>query len=463
MSEHKLNILVIDDDLVYRNVLRSLLKERCDVLTVEAPSLAFKVLASNTVDVVICDFVLPEMNGLKVLDTIKEQYPHIEVIMISATGEMDTVIQALRRGASDYFKKPFTAQELWLALERTKRFAALSQRVSTAEKKNSALKALFSHEHEMNLVGTSPAIASVKEQMKMVAQTPDTSVLIIGESGTGKELIARGIHDLSRRKGEIFAAVNMSAIPESLFESEFFGHKKGSFTGAITDKAGWFESANGGTLFFDEIGEMTLGLQVKLLRVLEDRTLVKVGTQKEQPFDIRIVSATNMPVAELEGGKNFRLDLFHRLGTFIIELPPLRDRRSDIPDLTEFFLCTIARKMGKHISSVHPSVYELFDSYSFPGNIRELRNLVERAIIMCQCSKLEAQHFTASAWKNSLRVTTAPDVAMTFDLQEIEKQTIVRALEKVKYNKAEASRLLNIEWNALHRRIQKHSIAMPAE
>lgn len=174
--------------------------------------------------------------------------------------------------------------------------------------------------------------------MKMVAQTPDTSVLIIGESGTGKELVARGIHNLSNRKGESFGAVNMSAVPESLFESEFFGHKKGSFTGAIADKAGWFESVNKGTLFFDEIGEMSISLQVKLLRVLEDRKFTKVGTQKEQSFDLRIVAATNKTIEHLTDGKSFRQDLFHRLGTFVIQLPPLRKRKDDIPKLAEYFL-----------------------------------------------------------------------------------------------------------------------------
>jgi DNA-binding NtrC family response regulator len=460
MAHNNLNILVIDDDPVYRNLLRTILKDRVDVLAVEAPSLAFKVLENDHVDIVICDFKLPEMDGLQVLQKIKAEHPGLEVIMISSTGDIDTVIESLRKGAADYFRKPFTANEIWLSLERTRRYVEINEKLSRASSKNATLKAQVNSLFGMPFVGDTEGILAIKHQVEMVAQTPDTSVLIIGESGTGKELVARGIHNLSRRKDEIFGAVNMSAIPESLFESEFFGHKKGSFTGAIADRAGWFESANGGTLFFDEIGEMSMSLQVKLLRVLEDRRFVKVGAQREQQFDIRVVSATNKSVDVLTDGKSFRLDLFHRLGTFVIHLPPLRERKSDIPALTDFFLSSVSKKMGKNITSIHPSVHEVLASYHFPGNIRELRNLVERAVIICQGKELTPQHFGlgASFQPQGIQAQEPPP---TFDLHEIERVTIVRALQKVQYNKAEAARLLNIEWNALYRRIQKHGIEMP--
>jgi len=242
--------------------------------------------------------------------------------MISSSGDMETVIGALRKGAADYLRKPFTAPEIWVAIERTRKVSELSTNLNHFKKRNSLLTEVVNRELGYLIIGKSAEIKDIKQQMQRVAQTPDTSVLIIGESGTGKELIARGIHHLSSRKDELFGAVNMSAVPESLFESEFFGHKKGSFTGAITDRAGWFETANYGTLFFDEIGEMSMPLQVKLLRVLEDRHYTKVGSQQEQHFDVRIVAATNKSITELSSGKNFRLDLYHRLSTFIIELPP---------------------------------------------------------------------------------------------------------------------------------------------
>ncbi|MCG8698204.1 MAG: sigma-54 dependent transcriptional regulator, partial [Bacteroidales bacterium] len=421
----------------------------------------FKILQNEKIELVICDFKLPEMNGLKVLSKIKEEFSDIEVIMISSSADMDTVIEALRKGAVDFFKKPFTAPELWVAIERTLKFKEVNHDLSESKKQHIALKNEYQKELGYQIIGSSAEIKTVQQQMKMVAQTPDTSVLIIGESGTGKELVARGIHELSTRNNQIFGAVNMSAIPENLFESEFFGHKKGSFTGAIADKAGWFETSCGGTLFLDEIGEMTLALQVKLLRVLEDRKFVKVGAQKEQQFDIRIVAATNKSVEQLTNGTDFRLDLFHRLGTFIIHLPALKERVNDIPELTEYFLSGLSAKMGKQIKKIHPDVYKLLQQHPFPGNIRELKNLVERAVIMCQGNEILPQHFGLQ--ESTTPPLSEPGIENLFDLKELERRTILRALEKVNYNKAEAARLLNIEWNALYRRLQKYGIEIPKE
>lgn len=461
MKRKALNILVIDDDPIIRNLMRAILKEKSNVFAVETPSLAFKILKNEAVDIIICDFQLPEMNGLRVLEKIKEEYPDIEVIMISNSGDMDTVIDALRKGAADFFKKPFTAAEIWVAIERTKRFSELYSDLNQYKKKTSILQKEINQALGYQIIGTSVDIENIKQQMKMVADTPDTSVLIIGESGTGKELVARGIHILSKRKDEFFGAVNMSAVPESLFESEFFGHKKGSFTGAIADKAGWFETSNKGTLFFDEIGEMSRSLQVKLLRVLEDRKFTKVGTQREQQFDIRFIAATNKNLEYLTDGKDFRSDLFHRLSTFIIQLNPLRERKSDIPELSYYFLSSLSKKMGKSISRIHPSVFELFNNYAFPGNIRELKNIIERAVIVCQKGKeLLPQHFSLLLSKDSSMSPLEQD-RNTFDLKEQEKQTIIMALQKVNYNKAEAARLLDLDWNALYRRILKYKIELP--
>ena len=297
------NILIIDDDPVYRRLSSSILKERFTVFTADAPSAGFEILKNEKIDYVICDYRLPEMDGLGVLERIKTDYPHIEVIMVSDSGNMDTVIEALRRGAVDYFKKPFTPADIWMSIEKTQRFTKLKKDFQLEKNKSSRLRQWVDKEVSIQMIGESPAIEEIKNQVRLVARTPDTSVLIIGESGTGKELVARGIHDLSARRDELFGAVNMSAIPESLFESEFFGHKKGSFTGAIADKAGWFETTDKGSLFLDEIGDMPHNLQVKLLRVLEEKKYIKVGTQKEQTFDIRIIAATNKSLEEISNPK----------------------------------------------------------------------------------------------------------------------------------------------------------------
>lgn len=378
------NILIIDDDPVYRRLSSSILKERFTVFTADAPSAGFEILKNEKIDYVICDYRLPEMDGLGVLERIKTDYPHIEVIMVSDSGNMDTVIEALRRGAVDYFKKPFTPADIWMSIEKTQRFTKLKKDFQLEKNKSSRLRQWVDKEVSIQMIGESPAIEEIKNQVRLVARTPDTSVLIIGESGTGKELVARGIHDLSARRDELFGAVNMSAIPESLFESEFFGHKKGSFTGAIADKAGWFETTDKGSLFLDEIGDMPHNLQVKLLRVLEEKKYIKVGTQKEQTFDIRIIAATNKSLEEISNPKFFRTDLFHRIGTFIIHLPPLRKRKEDIPLLVEYFVEQFSEKMAKSNIQVAPEVFDLLQGYSFPGNIRELRNLIERAVILCK-------------------------------------------------------------------------------
>ena len=457
MEDKQLSILIIDDDPIYRKLSGSILKDRFNVYSAEAPSVGFNILKSNKIDFVICDYMLPEMNGLEVLERIKRDFPHIETIMISDSGNMDTVIEALRQGAIDYFRKPFTPADIWLSIERTIKYSKLKQSFDNEKNKNKHLKELVDREFGIEMIGKSSVIDEIKSQMRMVAQTPDTSVLILGESGTGKELVAKGIHNLSRRKDEFFGAVNMSAISENLFESEFFGHKKGSFTGAISDKAGWFETSDKGTLFLDEIGEITSNLQVKLLRVLEDRTFTKVGTQTNKSFDVRIIAATNKPIEELSTGKNFRLDLYHRIGTFIIYLPPLRDRKADIPELVDYFLKYFSKKMGKNVTKVNRGVYDLLNNYNFPGNIRELRNLMERAVILCDSNELSVRNFQLMKSATNSDNSILNDI---LNLEELEKQAILKALEKTNNNKSEAAKLLNIEWNALYRRLQKYDITI---
>ncbi len=461
MEEKRLNILVLDDDPIIRSVLKSMLKEKTNVLTAEKPSIAFKILKESPIDVLISDFMMPEMDGLDVLKKVKNEYPDIEVIMISAEGNMDTVIGALRQGAVDYFRKPFRSEDIWISIERTRKFAELNANLNSYKNRSEYLQSVINEKIGEEIVGQTSSMEEIKKQMHQVAKTSDTSVLILGESGTGKELVARGIHKMSDRKDEVFGAVNMSAVPDTLFESEFFGHKKGSFTGAVADKAGWFEMANKGTLFFDEIGEMDHSLQVKLLRVLEDRKFTRVGTQKEQSFDVRIIAATNKTVEEMSSGKIFRSDLYYRLSTFTIYLPPLRERRDDIPLIIDHFFKTLVKKMGKNIKKVNPEVIKILKQYDFPGNIRELRNLMERAIIICDDKELLPSHFPHIIMPGKGGAPTGAGQGPggeIYDLKEVEKNTIIKALEKTGYNKNEAAKLLNIDWNALYRRMQKYDL-----
>ncbi len=456
METMRLKILILDDDPVYRRLSSSILKERYHVFVAAKPSEAFSIMASESIDFIISDYRLPEMDGLEVLDRVKRDYPKTEIIMISDSGNIDTVIHALRKGAIDYFKKPFTAADIWMSIEKSRKYVALKNEYESEKRKSDNLQQYVNKEFAPDMIGNSSQMLEIRNQIALLAKTPDTSVLILGESGTGKELVARAIHNLSDRKQGFFGAVNMSAIPEQLFESEFFGHKKGSFTGAVSDKTGWFESANKGTLFLDEIGDMPLNLQVKLLRVLEDRTYTKIGTQKAVPFDVRIIAATNRPVNEIAGNQNFRSDLFHRLGTFIIHMPPLRERKDDIELLVRYFVCQFASKMNKTIHGINPEVFRLLQHYPFPGNIRELRNIIERAVILSvngvigENSVMLIGNFTKNEENDS--------GTEIFNLAEIEKLTIMRALNHTNNNIAEAARLLNIEWNALYRRIGKHNI-----
>lgn len=451
----KLNILVLDDDKLYGKLAASMLKQNFSVYTALRPSLAFDILASEDIDILICDYRLPEMDGIDVIRNVKEKYPGIEIIMISSYADMDTVIESFRIGAVDFFQKPFDFESVKISIERTKKFVYLNKKISEIERSNSLLNRELKEKEGFELVSCSAVMDEIKQVMYKVAQSADTSVIITGESGVGKELVARGIHHMSGRKENYFGAINMSAIPESLFESEFFGHKKGAFTGAIADKAGWFEIANKGSLFLDEVGDMPYNQQIKLLRVLEDRKFIKVGSQKEQEFDIRLIAATNKDVNTLKSGsESFRLDLFHRLGTFEIYVPPLRERQEDIPVLLNYFISRFAGKMGKNIKGIDPVSLQDLVAYTFPGNVRELRNLVERAVILCDCDTLNIGHFpningVGKAIENKAKV---------FDLEVVERNTILSALKEVNYNKTKAAKLLNINWNALHRRLQKFNI-----
>lgn len=458
---NKIRILIVDDEpRVVEEIEEFLVSKKFIVFKAYSPSDAFSILSKEQINIVILDIKLPEMDGIEVLKKIKADNNDTEVIMISGHGDMDTVIQAMRYGASDYFAKPFRLFDINNAIARTKKYIDLNKKLQRAENSVLNLSKKILNNLSNQLIGNSKSIKDLINMMSMVAQADNTSVLILGESGTGKELVANGIHQLSKRSNKLFYSVNCSAIPESLFESEFFGHKKGAFTGALEDKPGWFEIADKGTLFLDEISDMPLNQQAKLLRILEDRKVSKVGSRTTKNVDVRVIAASNTNLDKLANENKFRVDLFHRLSVFVIKIAPLRERKDDIPLLFDHYLKIYARQMDKSISNVENSVIEYLTAYDFPGNIRELKNIVERAVILCMSNTITLEHISISGDKiirKNVGESSKVD-EIDLDIEKNEKRLIETALSKSGNNKSKAAELLNITWQALDRRIKKYGL-----
>lgn len=450
---NELNLLIVDDEKAYReNIEEFFSNSKMKTFSAELPSLAFDILKKNKIDIVILDLRLPEMNGLDVLKEIKKLHLEIEVIIITGHGDMDSVIKAMRLGAIDFFTKPFRLIEVQNAIERTKKFIYLQKKLNEVEMNYSLVSKELKEKFGNNIIGKSKEIKNVLNLMAKVAKAGNTSVLITGESGTGKELVARGIHSLSDRKDHYFYAVNCSAVPENLFESSFFGHKKGAFTGANEDKKGWFEIASKGTLFLDEIGDMPAAQQSKFLRVLEEKMIRKVGSHIEIPVDVRIIAATNKDAKKLITNSVLRADLYHRLSSFEIHIPPLRERIEDIPLLADHFIELFSVNLKKNIKDINRNALEKLMAYDFPGNIRELKNLIEKAVILCDGEKLSTGYFGFAGEEYPEKIKDS------YNLHNIERNIIEKALQKTRFNKTKAAELLNITRQALDRRIEKYRL-----
>jgi len=459
---NSLAILILDDEKKITDRLSSFLrKKKFSVFTANSPGTAFNILQDNKIDILISDIMLPEMNGIEVLQKVKVEYPEIEVIMISGHGDMDTVIEATRNGAVDYIRKPFGPLDIQLAIERTGKYVTLQShlhnvenKLQIAENQKSLINRQLENLIEKDLIGESRAIKNVLKMALKSAEDKDVSVLITGENGTGKEIIARIIHYASPRKRNAFFPVNSAAIPEHLLESEFFGHKKGAFTGATENKKGCFELACGGTLFLDEIADMPLSLQSKLLRALEEKRIKPVGSDKEIEVDVRIISATNKHIDKLVEDDKFRIDLYHRINTLIIEIPPLRKRKEDIKPLLNHFVTQFARRKNKPIPQIDPNLIKELKNYTFPGNVRELRNMVERALILTNSDQLSIGDFNCS-----LNFSKTKQAAIhTLNLHDLEITAIKEALSQTNFNQVQAAALLGISNDALFRRIKKYKI-----
>jgi len=461
MDKDKISVLILDDEKHFTEELAEFL-ELSGHIVYESNTVAegMAMLDKNPIDLLILDIRLPGADGLDILKKVKAERPMLEVIIVSGHGDMETVIKAMRLGAFDYLRKPFRHIDIQIAIERSQKFLILQHKLKTAEEKNSLISKSMEEQINRQFIGVSSAIQRILEQAMMAAQYPDTNVLITGESGTGKENIARIIHYGSSRKKNLFCAVNSSAITDSLLESEFFGHKKGSFTGAISDKKGFFEISDEGTLFLDEIADMPLNLQAKILRSIEEKVITRVGDTVPIKTNFRIISATNYSLDSMVKEKRFRLDLLHRLNTLQIHIPPLRERTEDIKPLIESFVSEFAIKMNKPVPGISKSIVDELSNYSFPGNVRELRNMVERAIIFSKGDKLTIEDFNVYARPSAPPSPPPIQNQSLSDLQIKEKEFILDTLKECHFNQTEAANQLGISRDALIRKMKKYAITV---
>jgi two-component system response regulator PilR (NtrC family) len=451
-------ILVVDDERSMRDFLSIMLKKAgYDVTTAIDGDEAVKILHKDIFDLVITDLKMPKVDGLQVLKTVKELSPDTVVIVITAFASTETTVEAMKEGAYDYITKPFQNDEMKIRIKK-----ALEKRRLSAEnillKKQLKDRAVFD-----NIIGKSEKIEKVFELVRKVSDSM-SNILIYGESGTGKELIARAIHFNSRKKDKPFVTINCGALPEGLLESELFGHMKGSFTGAVFNKEGLFEVANGGTIFLDEVGETSPAIQVKLLRVLQDKEFKRVGGTKEIKVDVRIITATNRDLSKAVSEGKFREDLYYRLNVIPITLPPLRERTDDIPLLADYFLNKFNKALNKNVKGFSQTTMELFRNYEWRGNVRELENVIERAVALSN-SEIITPEYLPDILRDSSRSSSAIPVNIPhegLDLEgligDIEKELLLKALEKTNWIKKDAAKLLHLNFRSFRYRLDKYNL-----
>jgi len=447
-------ILAIDDDDSLRRVVEyNLAEEGYRVITAADGRSGLEAYQRQPVDVVLTDIRMPGMEGIELLARLKAMQPELPVIMLTAFGTIDSAVEAMRLGAFDYLTKPFSRDQLRASVRKALEVAELRS-------ENRQLREVVSERFSFaNMIAGSRAMRAVSDTASRVAQT-DTTVLLTGESGTGKELLARAIHFNSGRARGAFVTVNCAAIPEQLLESELFGHRRGSFTGAVADKRGKFEMANGGTVFLDEIGELAPLLQVKLLRVLQEREIDKVGETRPIKIDVRVLAATNRDLEKMIAGATFREDLYYRLAVVSIRMPPLRERVDDIPLLVDGFLEKHAQRLGHARPAIQKDVYSAFNLYSWPGNIRELENVVERALVLDKdgvigLDDLPDRLRTPAQRIGNVRIEL-PDEGIS--LEKVERELILTALAKHDWNQTRAAAYLDVTRSTLLYRMQKYAL-----
>ena len=444
--KRKAKILVVDDEAIVRESLRDWLSD-CgyQVFTAENGHQALEIIERERLSIAITDLVMPEMDGIELMKRAKDIIPNIEVIIITAYGSITTAIAAMKEGAYDYIEKPFCPERAELLVQK------LVEHQGLIEENISLHQKLEERYRFENIIAKSPKMQQVIEVIKIVAKS-NATVLIMGDSGTGKELVARAIHAQSHRRGKPFIAVSCAALPESLLESELFGHEKGSFTGAYAQKKGKFEIANRGTLFLDEIGEMSTNIQVHLLRVLEEKEFTRVGGNELIKVDVRVVSATNKDIRKAVASGQFRDDVYYRLNVVTIELPPLRERKEDIPLLAQHFLKKFAMENQKEITGFSPDATDFLLKYEWPGNVRELENAIERAVILAQNSNIEVTDLPHQ------NLPLARSASPAKRLKEAEKNHILNILTEAEGNYSEAARILGISRMTLYNKAREYGI-----
>ena len=456
-------VLILDDETAITSGIKMFLEEmEMNVFTANHINDALKILEKNEIDLLLLDIHLPEMDGVSFLKKVKPLFDRMQIIMISAHADHNLVVEAMREGAVDFIRKPFQLSDIHLAITRTHSFQQTQQRLNSTDSKFRRYQNLMENRQRQPIVYKSKQMEEIVRLADMIAKIEDVPVLISGESGTGKEVLARYIHQASSRSKEAFIPTNCASIPFDLFESEFFGHSKGAFTGAMEDQTGLFELASDGFLFLDEISEMDIRLQPKLLRVLESKEIKKIGGKRIIQIGTRVIAATNRDLSKAIKDGQFRNDLFHRLSVFELKIPPLRERTDDIPVLFEFFVSKAAARFKKKVTSYNPDIVEKLLEYSFPGNVRELGNMVERALILCQGSQLECGHF---GFDNPPLIpqtdgsfVSEKEWSLDMNLDNNEKKLVREALSKSNGNIHEASRFLGVTPQSLRRRMEKYDL-----
>ncbi len=459
----KSRILVVDDEESIREFLDIMLrKEGYEVSLAEDGARAIDILKKKSFDMVISDLQMPQVTGMELLRHVRDSYPDTVFMLITAFGTTESAVEAMKLGAYDYLTKPFKIDEVRINIAQ-----ALKSR--NLEVENRVLKKELKKEFNFqSIVGNSDVMHRIFELITRVAQSP-TNVLVTGESGTGKEMVAKAIHYNGPLKDKPFVTVNCGAIPENLMESEMFGHKKGSFTGAIADKSGLFEVADGGTLFLDEVGELPVSIQVKLLRALQERVIRRVGGIEDTHVDVRIIAATNRELESMVKTGQFREDLYYRLNVIQLKTPPLRDRRDDIPSLALHFLKKYAQKFGRPVQAISDEAMEILKKYDYPGNVRELENIIERTVALEVGSTVLPESLPPFVQTPSGRkLASAQEIQITDDgldlekvVGQIEKELLIKAIHKAKGVKKNAAKLLGITFRSMRYRVDKYGLGGP--
>lgn len=450
MMKPSIRILIVDDEEAMRESLAAWLnKAGYEVGVAAGGQEALDILGRDAYDLLLVDIKMPGMDGLELLEHIKTDHPDILVVMITAYGSIESAVTSMKKGASDYLLKPFDPEQLIILIEKMAQHKALRE-------ENERLRtrlAEWEHAGFEDLIGQSEAIRQVFETIEDVAQT-DTPILIAGETGTGKELVARAIHARSRKAFGPFVAVNCGAMSESLLESELFGHERGAFTGAVKARRGRLEMADQGTLFMDEIGEISSKMQVSLLRVLEERCFLRLGGSRPLESDFRLISATHRDLQALIDENQFRQDFYYRINVITVAVPPLRERTDDVPLLAQHFARQFAREMGKPIQGLTDTACRLLASHDWPGNVRELRNVIERAVVVTRAGLIDENALTFLRAEN--QTDSGPST-----LEEMEKRHIRKTLDITQWNISRAAQNLGIDRSTLARRMKKLGLAKP--